>query len=84
MGKKLKKCSGKFDFCWAWYENFTNGNQDYSRPPKGIGFAKMTDIKTMKPSRNLPFLRYGTKKEDSIALNYCPWCGADYRKLKRI
>lgn len=78
------KCKGKFDFCWPWYE-FSNGDMGVSnKKPKGLGILKYTNIETHKKSRNTSILVYGNNKSDTVALNYCPFCGADYRNLGRL
>lgn len=82
--EKKSDCTGTIGFCWPWYENFTNQRLMPSNNPKGLGWQEMTNIKLDKRSRDIPILVYGPKKIDSVVVNYCPWCGADYRKLGRI
>jgi hypothetical protein len=84
METKLKKCSGKFNFCSHWFTDFTNGHVQYGDKRKGLGFTKMSNIKTDKPTRNIPLYVYGSKKNDAFALSFCPFCGADYEKLGRL
>lgn len=77
---KLEECSGRFDFCWPWFDKFTNG-KDFGHPrSKGLSFQELTNIETNKKSRSLPILTYGRKKGQTLLLNFCPFCGFDYRK----
>jgi len=56
----------------------------FLKPAKGLCWREMTNIKEDKRSRDIPILVYGPKKTDTVAVNFCPFCGADYRKLGRI
>lgn len=78
---KLKKCKGRKDFCWPWYEKFTNGKL-YSRP-KGLGILTSMNMETKK-EKGLAVIVYGKKKGDTVLVNYCPFCGADYKKMGRL
>lgn len=79
----MKKCKGKFDFCDSW-ELFSNGRVHVDDKFKGLGFLTMTDMETDKKTRSLPFLGFGNKKGEKVCIEYCPFCGANYRKLGRL
>ena len=69
------------DYCWA-FEQMATG--DYNHKKKGLCSADFIDLKTAKTTRRIAAVRYGANKGDKVALNFCPFCGADYTKLGRI
>jgi hypothetical protein len=73
------KCSGLLDFCTELSSYMTGTSNS-----KGIGKYEFMNFRERKHTRAVAFLRYGTKKDDSICLNFCPFCGADYEKMGRL
>lgn len=78
-----KKCEGKFFYCSAW-NAYTLGSTSLQNKSLGLGYISYTDIDTDKPTRNMPFLRFGKKYDENVKIYFCPFCGADYRKLGRV
>ena len=84
MRDDLAKCEGKFDFCWPWLRDYTSHVLPTGTKPKGLGWHSMMDVNKNEKTRNIPVLVYGKKFSEQVSINFCPFCGADYKKLGRL
>jgi hypothetical protein len=77
--EKKTKCSGKIDFFWAFEKYSTDNYSDR------IGLNRM-ELANMQlvTTRIVPILKYGKNKTDKVLLNFCPFCGENFKeKLER-
>lgn len=60
---------------------FSNGDSD----TKGINEAHYMD-KNFNELPPIPFLRYGSKKDERVTMNFCPFCGVSFmgRRRKKV
>jgi hypothetical protein len=77
MSERSIKCEVKDKHvhpCWALAE-VTDGNA--LAKGKGVAEIQLVNTETFKPSRRYYALRSGQHTKPGVAMNFCPFCGAD-------
>lgn len=83
---EIEKCTGLQSMCVPLRDYGANLSYHTGTNYKGIGWFSTINFDTKVEKNRVGYMTGGKKKEDreSIAFNFCPFCGADYRELGRI